>query len=256
MRLKVPRILTRRASSMAGIAGALGSALLHLVVFGAIAWGGGAPRNPAQERGVGASALASDDPPAGILILLDSPATAPAKDPTLDHLASLGKLLNHSLLTIASPEVELATFDSLENTPSDPSSQDESTGDERGRAALFGLYVRQVQARIERAWMRPAGAPKQDFTCRVQVTQSKRGDVQEVELLTCNGDAPWRLSLVQAIESASPLPAPPDPRVFSDLLRLSFHAEGSAPESARTAPAHPPAGITAAVPNNSIGPRQ
>ncbi len=50
----------------------------------------------------------------------------------------------------------------------------------------------------------------------------------EVELRQCGEDARWQLSVVQAIESASPLPAPPDPRVFTrsvtvDLEAVPFH---------------------------------
>jgi hypothetical protein len=38
----------------------------------------------------------------------------------------------------------------------------------------------------------------------------------------CNGDARWRASLVEAVRSASPLPAPSDPRVYRRSLALAF----------------------------------
>ena len=41
----------------------------------------------------------------------------------------------------------------------------------------------------------------------------------------CNGDPRWQSSLVQAIQSASPLPAPPDPNVFSNLLSLELDSD-------------------------------
>jgi hypothetical protein len=59
----------------------------------------------------------------------------------------------------------------------------------------------------------------------VQVTQSKQGEVQEVTVRDCNGSTRWQVSLVHAIERASPLPAPPDPVVFTDSLRLSFRSD-------------------------------
>jgi hypothetical protein len=46
--------------------------------------------------------------------------------------------------------------------------------------------------------------------------------VQEIEIAQCNGDIRWQTSLVHAIQSASPLPAPPDPKVFSHTLTFEF----------------------------------
>lgn len=78
----------------------------------------------------------------------------------------------------------------------------------------------------------------------MQVQQSNRGDVIEVALARCEGDTRWQLSLVHAIERASPLPAPPDPAVFTSSLQLAFQAtayvpggsdEGFEPANARVA---------------------
>ncbi len=55
------------------------------------------------------------------------------------------------------------------------------------------------------------------------------GNVKEVALAQCNGSTRWQLSLVQAIQSASPLPAPPNPDVFSSTLHLAFKAEEYSP---------------------------
>ncbi|MGB6449729.1 MAG: TonB C-terminal domain-containing protein [Steroidobacteraceae bacterium] len=90
---------------------------------------------------------------------------------------------------------------------------------------MAGRYVGQINARIDRAWMRPRtaiGAPI--FACRVRIDQDRAGNVLDVTLERCNGDAHWQLSLVEAIESASPLPAPPDPGVFAPIVHMSFHA--------------------------------
>jgi hypothetical protein len=91
---------------------------------------------------------------------------------------------------------------------------------------MYGRYVGQITSRIERAWMRPRtaiGAPA--FSCQLLVLQDATGNVMEVTLVKCNGDTRWQVSLVQAIQSASPLPAPPDPDVFSRTLHLAFSAE-------------------------------
>ena len=101
----------------------------------------------------------------------------------------------------------------------------EASGDAAGRAMLFGRYMGQVKARIERAWIKPSTATFVSFQCKVQIKQSKQGDVQEVTLQRCGNDSAWQLSLVKAIQSASPLSAPPDESVFTELLTLNFNAD-------------------------------
>jgi len=97
--------------------------------------------------------------------------------------------------------------------------------DEGNAAAMFGRYMGQVTARIERAWIRPrTPVGGGEFQCRVRIEQDRVGAVKEVTLQRCNGDTRWQLSLVRAIESASPLPAPPDPKVFTRLLTLELNS--------------------------------
>lgn len=105
---------------------------------------------------------------------------------------------------------------------------------------MAGRYLGQIDARIDRAWIRPRTPIDSGlFACRVRVVQGNDGRVQEIEIIQCNGDTAWQVSLVRAIQSASPLPAPPDPKVFSRKLILEFHstpfvpgadAEGFEPE--------------------------
>jgi hypothetical protein len=79
---------------------------------------------------------------------------------------------------------------------------------------------------VERAWMRPRSVTAAgSFSCRVQITQDKHGNVQEVTLEKCTDDPRWQVSLVRAITAASPLPAPPDPAVFSSLLTIEFDSD-------------------------------
>ncbi len=98
--------------------------------------------------------------------------------------------------------------------------------DEGGSALSFGRYLGQVTARIERAWLRPrspVGAGS--FECLVQVEQGGDRTAKEITLRRCNGTTQWQLSLVRAIESASPFPAPPDPKVFSTTLTFEMTAD-------------------------------
>jgi hypothetical protein len=61
------------------------------------------------------------------------------------------------------------------------------------------------------------------------ISQNKSGVVQEVALQECNGDPRWQASSIQAIQTASPLPAPPDVNVFSNLLTLELSSEAYVP---------------------------
>jgi TonB family protein len=110
---------------------------------------------------------------------------------------------------------------------------------------LFGRYIGQITARVERAWMRPRTpiGDSPSFACRVRITQDRNGVVREVELVRCNGSPRWQTSLVQAIQSASPLPAPPDADVYRgevvlDLQSATFtpgaSAEGFEPDAVAT----------------------
>jgi hypothetical protein len=97
---------------------------------------------------------------------------------------------------------------------------------------LFSLYIGQIQARIERIWRRPRTPVSEQiaqlstvsvtFLCQVQVVQDLGGNVQEVLLPDCNGTSAWQRSLLVAIRQASPLPAPPDPKIFATSLVLHF----------------------------------
>ncbi|MGH8268553.1 MAG: TonB C-terminal domain-containing protein, partial [Steroidobacteraceae bacterium] len=100
-----------------------------------------------------------------------------------------------------------------------------AAGDRAALAAMAGRYVGQIDARIERAWLRPRtaiGAPA--FLCRVRITQDRGGNVLGVGVERCNGTRRWQRSLIAAIETASPLPAPPDPHVFASVVHLGFRA--------------------------------
>jgi hypothetical protein len=135
---------------------------------------------------------------------------------------------------IAPDEIEIQLVSSDPQPPPELKAEDmeeaetanEAAGDPAGHAALFGKYMGQVSARIERAWMRPrspiAGGR---FECRVRITQDVRGNVQSIELQSCGADETWRKSLTSAILQASPLSAPPEPALFTPTLTLNFSGD-------------------------------
>jgi len=201
---------------------------LHLLMVAPLMVGGVVHKQPPppDQPGAGASALASSAALVPAMTLVDLLHTTNSEQPPLEELASAGLELPQSALVIASPDplpppILDEAFDDAETT--------EAAGDTRGHAEMFGRYLGQVSARIERAWRRPRsaigaiGAPH--FSCQTKIEQDERGKVLSVELRYCNGDIRWQLSLVSAIERASPLPAPPVPSVFTRWLTLDFSAE-------------------------------
>ena len=72
-------------------------------------------------------------------------------------------------------------------------------------AGLLEQYIAQIQARIQRAWIRPPTA-RSGLNCVVHVTQVPGGEVVGVRVGECNGDEFVRQSIEAAVLKASPLP--------------------------------------------------
>ncbi len=82
-------------------------------------------------------------------------------------------------------------------------------------------YKALIEARINRAWIRPATA-RAGIDCEVRVTQVPGGEVVGVQVTKCNGDAAVRESIEAAVYRASPLPLPPNPDLFDRNLVVNF----------------------------------
>jgi hypothetical protein len=201
---------------------------LHSLIFAPLVFGTDSRAKRAPERqGLGSSAIVASAEMVPTLTFIPlSPTTAPSEEP-LPELASRGIAEPQFSLIVASPDPNLA-FDVEEEEfekREDDSATESAAGVGPERALLFGRYMGQLDARIQRAWMRPRtpiGAKR--FECRTRIEQDEAGNVLSVELLNCNGDAGWQRSLVSAIQRASPLSAPPEPSVVSPTLLLSFDA--------------------------------
>lgn len=88
-------------------------------------------------------------------------------------------------------------------------------------AGLLNQYVALIQQKVIRNWNKPDTA-KSGLECEVKVAQATGGTVLSVEVGRCNGDAAVRASIEAAVQRASPLPAPPDPRLFDRNLLFIF----------------------------------
>jgi colicin import membrane protein len=85
-------------------------------------------------------------------------------------------------------------------------------------------YIGLIQNRVIRNWNRPASA-RPGIECIVHVTQIPGGEIVNVRVGRCNGDAAVIRSIEAAAYRASPLPMPPDPSLFERNLRLEFRPD-------------------------------
>ena len=100
--------------------------------------------------------------------------------------------------------------------------------DERVAAVQSGplrdQYIAQLQARIQRAWIKPPSATV-GLDCLVLVTQVPGGEVTSAQVTQCNGDTAARQSIENAVYRASPLPSPADPALFMKTFSFRFHPD-------------------------------
>lgn len=211
------------AVSAAGMVGVL---LIHAVLVLSFVLSLSVPATRRPDTGSGASAFPSSTEPDMTLVFIEEPsAIETAAPPKPAVLASRGMAPPDLPLVVLSPDPSPATA-KLKTTDSSEA-RDQTAAEAGEHARLYGRYLGQVQARVERAWMRPrTGIGALRFLCRVRLQQDRRGDLVGIALDQCNGTARWRESLLSAIRTASPLPAPPDASVYADVLWLSFASEG------------------------------
>jgi hypothetical protein len=206
-------------------------------------WTGSSHRPPPPDWTASVSGKAQNDEEDMQWIVLDAATTDSQGGSTSSDAPGAVAALTPIDSSALSPQLDPDLFEDA--TAAMPNSDDSL--DEGARALLYGRYVGQIDARVQRAWLRPR-APIGDtrFNCRARIAQDRTGNVREVTLEQCNGGERWRLSLVRAIESASPLPAPPDPRVFNRVIRLSFQSESYVPGGSAQELFEPPTPATAA----------
>ena len=88
-------------------------------------------------------------------------------------------------------------------------------------SGLNSQYAALIQQHIERNWNRPPSA-KSGLECSIRVVQSPNGVVLSAKVEQCNGDAAVKQSIESAVLRSSPLPPPPDRRLFQRNLILNF----------------------------------
>ena len=220
---------TKARPALISCAGALTSLALHVLLMTPVLIGLGTSteRRPIDSSEMGR--LVDDDPASSMTVtFIDEPdpgADAQAGE-TSTRLAATPPL-NSVSLPAPAPNFNLPVDGDTDTGHDNPTGSGQP---DPGRQLLFGRYIGQIAARIERAWMRPrTPIDTAFFACRVRITQDRNGVVQEIELVRCNGNSRWQTSLVQAIQSASPLPAPPDADVYSAQVMLDLQSAAFVP---------------------------
>ncbi len=197
-------------------------------------------RLPPEESGPGASAASSDDSSYMTLVMVSLPSDS--QFASEGEYASSGVVKSDSPIQVASPDpAPWLAPDQFEAEEIDDSAA-HTAGDPAIQSRLFGSYTSQIDARIQRAWRKPRSeiAPptkdangrlhrRETFPCQARIAQDAGGNVMEIELIQCDGSTEWQMSLVNAIQRASPLPAPPSPTVFTSVLMLSFEGKAYVP---------------------------
>ncbi len=211
----------------ARVVGVSVTVLLHLFLTIPMVLGMAAHKvKPPTQDGLGTVNFASKGDESEAMILLDlSAMAANAPDTPAPDIKTDGIIPDEPRLALVSVELQPPPALKIDDAEEADTAND-AAGDPAGNAAMFGRYMGQVSARIERAWMRPRTPVEGGrFTCRARIAQDRQGNVESVDLQDCDGDQAWRQSLTSAIMRASPLSAPPEPRFFTSSLTLSFTGE-------------------------------
>ncbi len=207
-------------------AAAFASLVLHAVLLTPLLLGATQHRTRTPEAPGGS--LPSSDDSALTVTFFDDADSKPRTPPRLSDAVVLAPVGPIALRDLPALPPDPALPDVI--TPAEPARSPQAQGDAAAFALLYGRYLGQITARIERAWMRPRSSPGAGtFACRVQVVQDERGTVLDVTIGGCSQDSRWRASLVEAVRSASPLPAPPDHRVFRRSVALAFASAAFVP---------------------------
>lgn len=212
------------------------SLLLHWLILQPLMLGShAAKRPPREESGPGANVSSADDTNYMTLIMVSMPSASELS--ATENVASSAVAESDLFIQIASqdpaPLLEPEQFES-ESEVSEAAAR--TAGDPALQSLLFGRYAAQIDSRVQRAWRKPRSPVNEQrssdtFECHARISQDAVGNVTEIELMQCEGTTEWQMSLVRAIQRASPLPAPPSPTVFTNALTLTFEGRAYGPGS-------------------------
>jgi hypothetical protein len=230
------RSLRCTSTWLSRLVGAVAALAIHALFLQSISLGSLAKKSAPDQTGPGASTVLSSDGAWMSMVIVHLPGVGEVQ--MAEKVSSRGEAFTNPVIQIISPDAT-PSFEIPEPSMVDESGDAATTaGDTAMQSMLFGRYTGQIDARIQRAWRKPrtpidatraaTGEPT-IFRCQARIKQDEFGAVKEVELSGCNGPPDWQLSLVRAIQRSSPLPAPPNPSVFTNVLTMSFEGRQYAP---------------------------
>lgn len=118
-------------------------------------------------------------------------------------------------------QLEAAQKREQEQMQAEAAAAAQRAAEQKKLASAAELYALAIQQKVQRHWIKvPSAVTGQ--TCYALIRQIPGGEVVSVEMESCDGDVALKRSVEQAIYMASPLPEPPDPRVFARALRFKF----------------------------------
>jgi hypothetical protein len=233
--------------------GVLGTLLIHALIVPSAIFGSRVSEvRPSAIQNSSAHRKITTDPKDG-LVLINLPTVANSNQEADRVIVPLPVLANAVKSHIDPDPPATLNIEILSLNEEQASGPAQTNGDGAEAARLFGIYTGQIQARIDRVWRRPrtpvsesGGASSNDeaFQCEAEIVQDGHGNVQEILLPRCSGTSAWQRSLVMAIQQASPLPAPPSPKVFNRSIALDFVGipyEAGRSDEEYEIPSHPPA---------------
>lgn len=89
------------------------------------------------------------------------------------------------------------------------------------KLAYLRAYRDDVYNKVYSNWLRPSYS-KRGWECKVHVTQSSTGQVRDVKIISCQGDADFQNSVKKAIFKSSPLPLPKHDSLFNNTIEIKF----------------------------------
>jgi hypothetical protein len=232
----VPKIRAPRRFLSPTFIGILGTLLLHAMLIQSVSFASRGAKLTPPETQQWANTPSKSTADLENLVLISLPTNAntrrDGRESAISSLPDLRKMRINSPISADPPGfLDVETLALSEDQASNPIPNG-ADGAELPR--LFGIYTGQIQARIDRVWRRPRtpiaenaadhkpADADESFQCEAQIVQDANGNVQEILLPRCNGSAAWQRSLVLAIQQASPLPAPPSTKVFTQSITLNF----------------------------------
>lgn len=89
----------------------------------------------------------------------------------------------------------------------------------------YALYSNELYSKVYGRWIKPFHA-KSGWGCTLVINQDNKGRVKNIKDVKCNPDnKELKNSVQRAVNQASPLPLPKDPRLFDNTIIFKFSVE-------------------------------